>query len=320
MKPIALSKGLSLFNCLILFASIHAAGVTKPIGTFSSSGATNSTIYDNPNLQGVLVRARWKSIEPEPGFFDLSPLLSQVSAAEAHGKPWSLAVNGGGLGSPDWLFNQLDVPYIDYSFRGASGFRLPLFWDPMAQKRLKLLAERLAEEFSNNANLQLVYITQMTANGIEGHLNGIDMKVMRKAGFTEKKWIKASLQVAHTFATAFPDKALAFEVHELDHSATIPKLIMNKLWNHPAYNQRVGVAMWWISGKTHYQTDLIDALTTFPGDIYGQVIGRSDQTTRFEKEDYTSVFSQAKAIGMRYIEPWEFEFKYENRSAMGVWD
>jgi hypothetical protein len=122
-------------------------------------------------------------------------------------------------------------------------------------------------------------------------------------------------------------------------------------------------------------------LSNYPGDIYGQVIGKSNEgswlpnasytlgtyrmpvnpplTNRFRYEvttagvtgdaepvwptainatvtdgsvvwtcrdsrflngDYATVFAQAKAIGMRYIEPWEWEFKYGPNSADGEWD
>lgn len=299
---------------------VYASAIEKPIGTFSASGATTSNIYENPNLQGVLVRTTWDIIEPEPGVFDLSSLTNQIATAEANGKAWSLSVNGGGIGSPRWLTEQLNAPYVDFTFRGEPGFRLPLFWNETVLQQLAILADRLGQEYAGNPNLKLVYITQMTTNGLEGHLQGVDMNTLRAAGFSDDLWADACLQTTHSFANAFPKKALAFEVHEIDRSAILPTRIMYEIWNDPTLEQRVGIGMWWISGKTSYQPDLIDALTDFPGDIYGQVIGRSNQTERFQNEDYTSVFAQAEAIGMRYIEPWEYEFKYGNDSASGAWD
>jgi len=161
----------------------------------------------------------------------------------------------------------------------------------------------------------------------------------------------------------------------------VPETIIYDLWNDPTLEYRVGAGMWWISGKTSYQPDLVAVLSDFPGDIYGQVIGKSGEgpwkpntsyrrrdirmpdpqlltnafryevivagesgdtqpdwpttngatvedgtvvwkcrSSRFEGGDYTSVFAQAKEIGMRYIEPWEWEFKYGDNSANGVWN
>jgi hypothetical protein len=55
---------------------------------------------------------------------------------------------------------------------------------------------------------------------------------------------------------------------------------------------------------------LIRAIEAFSGDVYGQVIGRSDQPDRFQDGDYATVFEQAKKLGMRYIEPWNYEFEH----------
>jgi len=37
--------------------------------------------------------------------------------------------------------------------------------------------------------------------------------------------------------------------------------------------------MWWISGRTTYQPNLVNALMEFPGDIYGQIIDDETGTT-----------------------------------------
>ncbi len=146
------------------------------------------------------------------------------------------------------------------------------------------------------------------------------MAVLKDAGYTDDKWVKAGIQAAKNFAAAFPAKALAFEVHEINNGSTVPSRIINDRWDDPALGHRVGAAAWWISGKAKYQAGLIDVLKVYPGDIYGQVIGKSSQDHRFQNNDYAAVFSQAKEIGLRYIEPWEHEFRGFPRSAAGEWD
>ncbi len=152
----------------------------------------------------------------------------------------------------------------------------------------------------------------MTANGVEGHLNGFNQSAFTSAGYTETKWVDASLQNAKKFATAFSKKALAFEVHDLFNSSNPAAAIITNLWNDNTLNKRVGAAMWWISGNNTYQPNLITILENFPGDIYCQVIDRSDNTASFPSGDYTKVFEQAKRIRARYIEPWDFEFGISN--------
>ena len=281
--------------------------VAKPSGIFSSSGSGTTAVLNHPSVRGVLVRAAWKDVEPTEGNFNFTSLDFQINNLKAKGKKFSLAVNAGGVGSPDWLITQKNVPYFDYLFRGQP-YKLPLIWHDTVLTYMGKLADKLAERYNNDTSLLLVYIPQMTANGNEGHLNGFNQTAFTAAGYTEAKWIDASLKNAKRFAMAFNKKALAFEVHDLFNSTTPASSIINSLWADNTLNRRVGAAMWWISGKEDYQPNLITALKNFPGDIYCQVIGRSDETQRFPPEGYQKVFEQAKQIRARYVEPWEYEF------------
>jgi len=324
----------SLSACRIilgLFLTVLAAsGVERPIGTFSSAGANNNpsdtkSIYGNAQLRGVLIRASWETLEPSAGNFNFSSLTSQINNVKSKGLSWSLGVLGGGIGSPAWLTapagaGGLGAPYVSYSFRGTPGYKLPLYWNPTVQDRLQKLAAALAAQYNNDPALKLVYITQMTSNGIEGHLQGVNMSDLVAAGYTDANWIAASKQAARSFANAFTNKALAFEVHNVNNGATVPATIINDLWDDPSLDHRVGAAMWWISGRTNYQTDLIEALKSYPGDLYGQVVANSSTTSEFLNGDYTAVFAQARQLFMRYIEPWDYEFADTTNSAHRAWD
>ncbi len=294
--------------------------VVKPHGIFTSSGATQSTVINHPAVQGALVRGLWKEIEIAPGVFDFTRLDAQINALKKAGKSYSLAINAGGLGSPDWLTSELEAAYLDYKFRNQFAYKLPLFWDETVQERLHKLALALSQQYGDDPNLHLVYIPQMTANGLEGHLQGISLNDLERAGYTDQKWIEAAISVSRHFAEAFKHKALAFEVHEINNGAAVPAQILNTLWEDPQLEQRVGAGVWWLSGKTNYQSQLLDVLATYPGDIYAQVIGKSADTQRFLENDYRTVFTQAKTLNIRYIEPWEYEFKTGPNGANGIWD
>jgi hypothetical protein len=293
----------------------QAETVTKPKGVFSSAGSTSNTVLNHAEARGILIRAFWKDIEATEGNFNFTLVDNQISAVKAKGKKYSLSILAGGIGSPDWLITQKNAPYFDYLFRGAP-YKLPIIWDNTVLTYLGKLADKLAEKYNNDSSLLLVYIPQMTANGVEGHLNGFNQTAFTTAGYTETKWIDASLQNAKKFANAFSKKALAFEVHDLFSSTTPASAIITNLWNDNTLNHRVGAAMWWISGNNTYQPNLITALENFPGDIYCQVIDRSDNTASFPGADYTKVFEQAKRIKARYIEPWDYEFGITNWDAV----
>lgn len=281
------------------------SNITKPKGLYSSSlGSGNS--MNNPEARGSLVRVKWSELEPQQGVFDFSKIDSQVEIIKAADKEWSLGLIGGSS-SPNWLIEEVGADSFEILFRNEPVI-IPKIWDAIVNEKLSILAQALANEYNNDTSLTLVYIPQMTSNGIEGHFNGVQSDVLLNAGFTPDLWVESVKETARIFANAFTNKAIAVELHEILQDVSIPERIMNDLWNDSSLEQRVGAAVWWLSGKTSFQTNLVNALTEFPGDIYAQVIGRSNQIDRFENDDYTTIFVQAKLIGIRYIEPWEYEF------------
>ncbi|TWT38882.1 hypothetical protein [Blastopirellula retiformator] len=328
----------SLWLLLVsLFAVTTAAGkeVDKPTGAYASKITPRAV--DNPLMQGGLVRVTWSEIEPEPGKFDFAPIERQVAMLKS-GMNWTLAIHGGWTStvapersprsfpqrealSPSWLVSQLGVETFSMRFR-ANPVEMPKYWNPVVQQRLQAMLKAVGEKYNADPRLKLVYVPQMTSNGVEGHFNGVATEtLLTVAGINPRDrnaeqqfgdlWVKAASGATQSVMKAFPDKAAAFEVHELFRSAKIPARLIEE-FQKPEYEDRVGIAMWWISGKTNYQGDLITLLKKYQGDLYGQVIGRSDQQQRFPNGDYTAVFRQAEELRMRYIEPWNYEF--ENRT------
>jgi hypothetical protein len=300
----------SFILSLFLFSTLQSQTVYKPAGCSASTGPNVSVIVlQHPASRYHLITLLWSSIEPTPGTFNFAALQNMINTVKSYGKKYALAIAGGGTGSPAWLMDELNAPFITYSFQGNS-LRLPLFWDNIVQTRIQMMVNALGNQFANDTSLALVYVTQMTANGIEGHLNGIPMNVMYGAGFTPANWIAAAKQTACYYAGSFPDKAIAFEVHEIDTSEVIPQTILFDLYNDTSLCHRVGAGMWWLSGKTTYQPALLNVLQTFPGDKYAQLIGNSGQPWRFKDSLISTAFTQAKQLNIRYIEPWYYEYQY----------
>ncbi len=278
----------------------------KPNGLFSSSFGNESAL-DNNQIKGSLIRVKWSDLEPSKGVYDFSKIDQFLLAIKSRHLKWSLGIIAGG-DSPDWLIDSFGATYFEINGIDNTIKRIPKIWDAKVNERLTYLAQALEEAYANDEDLVLVYVPQMTANGIEGHFNGVTNTELINAGFTADKWVNSVKETAKIFANSFSNKAIAVEVHDIINDTSIPNRIITDLWNDSSLNKRVGAAMWWISGKTTYQPNLINVLSDFPGDIYAQAIGRSDQIERFKDNDYTSIFSQAQTIGIRYIELWEYEF------------
>ncbi len=299
-----------IFIILILLSnSIFSQVIVKPIGCFAGTNGTNPAVLSHPEARGVLVTEKWSSIEQSPGVYDFSALNNKINTVKKAGLKYSLAIPAGAFGSPDWLIDSLDVKYHSFQFRSQT-WKLPLWWDPICFRRLTDLITQISNQYASDTMLSHVYVSQMTVNGVEGHLNGVDMSAFAMDGFTNEKWITAAKSTTYEFARAFPDKPIVFEVHEIDSDTIIPATIINDLSNDPSLCDRLGLGMWWISGKTTYQSDLIDFIYNYQGDKYAQIIGRSDQSERFKDGFYGTVFTQAKDLNIRYIEPWPYEFQH----------
>ncbi|OUS09975.1 hypothetical protein A9Q90_02240, partial [Gammaproteobacteria bacterium 54_18_T64] len=287
--------------------------IDKPTGIYSSSIGRGEALA-NEHALGALIRVKWNQLEPSPGAFNWALIEDQIDSMDdySEGKLWSLAIIAG-KESPQWLYDEADSFVINSMLGDVS---IPKFWDLQVQLRLQDLALALAAEYGDDPRMSLVYLPQMTSNGVEGHFNGVPLSTLEAAGLTPDNWIEAVTTAATSFALALPSKAIAVEVHTVLADSAIAETIINRLWDDPALEQRVGAAMWWLSGKDSYQTELLAVLREYPGDLYAQVIGRSDQSDRFLDGDYASVFAQAKELGIRYIEPWERELTYHTHDLL----
>ncbi|UMB61395.1 hypothetical protein MHL31_04120 [Lutibacter sp. A80] len=254
--------------------------INKPKGVYTSSFG-NEAALDNNQVNGALIRVTWKDIEPYEGVFDFSSIEQYRNIIKTRNLKWSLAIIAGG-DSPNWLIDSIGVDYFEITGIDSTLKRIPKIWDASVNERFALLAEALSNNYADDEDLTLIYVPQMTVNGIEGHFNGVSTNQLLNAGLTSNNWVNAVKETAIIFANAFTEKAIAVEVHDIMGETEIPNRIITDLWNEPSLEHRVGAAMWWISGKTTYQPNLVNALIEFPGDIYAQAIGRSDQTSRFE--------------------------------------
>lgn len=303
-----------LFLTLIILSnSIFSQSIAKPIGCFAGTNGTYA--INHPEARGVYLMERWSAIELEPGVFDFTALDNKIAEVTSQGVKYSLGIPAGALGSPQWLIDSLGADYFSFMYRGSMQ-RLPKWWDATVKSRLEILINKLGSRYSNDPLLSHIYVSQMSTNGVEGHLNGVDISAFTAAGYTDSIWIKEAIQTVDLFSLAFPEKPIVFEVHEIANDTLVPSTIINHFYNDSAYCNRIGLAMWWISGKTSYQPDLLTYIQNFKGDKYAQVIGRSDELDRFKDSIYSNVFTQAKTLGIRYIEPWPYEFQHNTNDSL----
>ncbi len=304
-------KYVTLFTCLsflfLIFSSFetYAQDIEIPKGIYSSHiGRDVDKYIDEPYVSGALVRVRWSEIEPQEGQYDFSAIEKQRMPVIEAKKNWSLAVIAGS-NEPNWLEKKTDKR-IHIKFRREDKSIIP-FWNTTYQKHAQKLAQALAKRYRNDPRLVLVYVPQQTANGIEGHFNGSDFHALADQGLNNKNWLYAIDRAITSYTKAFPNKAIAIELHEIFNETEIPEKIISYIEQNHA--NQVGIGMWWLSGKQTYQHNLLTLLEQTNLPIYAQVIGRSSQKRRFLDEQYSTVFAQAKKLGIGYIEVWNYELE-----------
>ena len=297
-----------------------ASTFNKAIGAYSASGAQTTGVLSKQYVNGSLIRAGWSTIEPAPGEYNYKVLEASISRVKAEGKKWSLAVLAGPA-TPEWIYAApYNAPRINYLLRKEPQVMAPA-WDPAVRERLRLLALDLALKFGTDPDLEIVYVTQMTSNGIEGQLPQ-DSQLLPQAsellpggttwasyGWTADLWVATVTGTVKDFANAFTEKALAVELHDVLDDAEIPQRIGDDVCSDTQLSGRVGIAIWWLSGRTTYQPELLEYFRTSTCDKYGQVIAPSNDPSQFPAvEGYAAVFVQAKELRLRYLEFWEEEF------------
>ena len=301
---------------ILLFPTvIFAQVIIKPIGCFAGTNGLHDNVLSHPEVGGVLLIEKWSEIEPSPGVYDFTNLNGKIDSVRSSGLKYALAISGGAFGSPEWLIDSLGAAYHSFQYQNQN-WKLPLWWDSIVNDKLTHLSHELGGEYASDTMLSHVYVTQMSVNGIEGHLNGVDMAAFAVDGFTDQRWVESAVYTSQLFANSFPTKPIVFEVHEIGNDTIVPVAIISDLLNEPSLCERLGLGMWWISGKTSYQSNLIDFISNFNGDKYAQIIGRSDQLERFKDSLYSSVFTQAKELEIRYIEPWPYEFQHHTHDSL----
>lgn len=272
---------------------------------FSSAGSTEENLVKLDHVKGVLIRVYWKDLESSPGNFNWNLIENQLTYIKKYNKQWSLAVLAGSF-SPSWIYQSpYNVNYMNLTFRG-NPVKVPLIQEQPLQSRLKLLIDALGNRFGNDPSLKLIYLPQMTLNGVEGHFNGISNNTLESQNFSQNDWITYSLEDLRYLASKFPNKKVAIELHEILGSSKVAKDLMDSIISNKEQNQ-IGVAIWWLSGRDDYQKDILDLFKSFTnqkGSIYAQLIADLSTPSSFYLNDFKTAFTQAKEIGIYYIEVW----------------
>jgi hypothetical protein len=166
-----------------------------------------SAVLQNPNVDGVALRANWDHLEPTEGIYkwsdphDQNNLDSQVAAAAGAGKKVSISVTAG-YRTPAWVYSAGAHSFPDPDHGGVP---IPKSWEPVYLARWTPFVQALGQHYAGNAAVVQVKITGINRTTQETAL------LPSQPGFSyaPADITGAWQQVAGAFATAFPNQQLA---------------------------------------------------------------------------------------------------------------
>ena len=303
--------------------------VSKPKGMYASEGYAIPAVTTHAELHGMLIGTTWSDIETSEGVYDFSAIECKLNgynynggvctgtgtsanSVRTLGLNWSLAI-ACGPNTPDYIKDNVAVDLLTYTWIGGAEFTTPYVWDSYVQTKYAAMIAAVGAQYASDPTLVLVYVSQFGQNGNEGLLpKSLVGTTWATLGFVDADYISGTLANVDACIAAFPFKPIALELHDFADISTagdtyVTDSLLSTFETDLDYIDRVGVGMWWIDGDTDYQAQLITDLTAFTGNIYAQVIGQSGTPERFPS-GYAAVYTQAKTIGIEYIEAWNHEY------------
>lgn len=183
-------------------------------------------VINNPYIDGLAIRATWEAIEPVHGQYDWTFLDAAFEQARASGKKASLSTTAG-MRTPDWVYQEGTerFTYIDpnpYHNTFCTRVTIPVPYDPIFLNRWKEFILAVGSRYGNDPVLRKIRLSGINAATVElilPHKRGLPIPNCDKTSDDITKWINKGytaslikntwLDIAKTFQTAFPNKAIS---------------------------------------------------------------------------------------------------------------
>ena len=152
--------------------------------------------WTDTNVQMVLLRTKWSSIEPSPGVFDWGYFDAGLALCQKYGKRAQMSINGGARYYPSWLSVQ--------KWKTNKGGYSPCPWDPKLQTEVAKMIAVFGARYDENPLLSSVTMWA-GGRGIETFFcqTPAQQKVLDAAG-GPSIFITASEAIIDAYAKAFP--------------------------------------------------------------------------------------------------------------------
>lgn len=341
-------KYLSTISVLIFCFSFNDL-LAYPSGIFVNGGRTSHVdVLNHPFVDGVLIRFRWNSFEPEDDQFDFSFLRSEIDKVSKAGKKFSFALITG-PSSPDWLYKK-GCQRFDFSMNHPHSERrrnvvqsIPVPWDDCYLVEWFEAVSKVGEFLKDYDNLVLVHATISSQNGFEMQLpykrsnnhrkagmdlNGVDIADRKydqpfddwyQKGFSEVRYRQAFFKNLSVFMEVFNGVHIDVELHPIFNETKIASDIVSVFLDDRDRFGKVGVFGAWLNNRDlKWDRPLFEIFRRYSeeGFCSFQMIGNeTKQVRRLGSDGLEGAFNKGFASGCRYFEIWEADIRNKKLEA-----
>jgi len=163
-----------------------------------------TSLLENPNIAGFVLRDRWSNVNPAPGVYDWSRLDAAVQGVTDGGQVFKLTIFTG-VEAPEWLYSQGAEPFFFTAggdFRPPGHYRMPVPWDATMLRYYGELLAEMDRHFGGNASLVSVSLAGPTQFSTEMHLPAT---IVGLPGYSSEAISGAWRTVLTTYAGLFPN-------------------------------------------------------------------------------------------------------------------
>jgi hypothetical protein len=229
--------------CALFFAALSLGSLPAhgeiPVGVSylgNSDRESLQSLLDNPNIDGLSIRASWSSVEPADNVFDWSFIDSEVAKAAASGK-WVFLRVMTQQAKPQWLTDAIIAAGGKFFTWESEGTQMscPVLWDPTFVAKKKELIAALGVRYGNNPTVKIVAISFANATSEDWNIPHEPENVAQwlALGYSSDVMLDTWQQFVDLAMTKFPTAFISLAINGNGH---VPDLNLDPDANYLARN------------------------------------------------------------------------------------
>lgn len=212
-------------GCMILeTAPNHTTTLPFPPGNYANRAS--DAVLNNPNIEGVLLSARWRNIETSKGRYNWSKLDKKIDNIANAEKKVVLNIMTSGVNAPEWLIDDPEVETFEFvdinphhPIYGQT-FKIPVYWDEKYLNEKQKFINELGNRYVNNPAVVGVMVSFVGTINNDWYIpkdkyrkgDGLTEQELLDKGYSTDKMFETGKETIDMWANAFSKQALKLPI------------------------------------------------------------------------------------------------------------